>query len=224
MKICCSGVRWKHLTPPVQSSVRWKHLTPPVQSGVRCFHLTPKNMGLRYRNTVKEYQCFFVTTTSKDWLSLFIDDKYYHLICDSLRFVNKQYKASIMAYVIMPNHLHIIVYFKFDNKLSDYMRDFKKFTSGEIRRMLEKDGHINLLNKLRYDHREQKFKIWQDRFDDVYLESINVIETKIDYIHENPVKKGLVKLPEEYKYSSAAFYILDQECNMPVLHYMEVFG
>ena len=103
------------------------------------------------------------------------------------------------------------------------MRDFKKFTSGEIRRMLEKDNQTELLNKIKYDFREQKFKVWQDRFDDVFLESINVVETKINYIHENPVKKGLVKLPEDYKYSSAAYYLLDEMCTIPILDYKGVF-
>jgi len=180
-------------------------------------------MGLRNRNIFKDQFCFFVTTTCKDWLNLFIVDKYYEIICESISFVNIKFKASILAYVIMPNHLHIVVYFGIKNNLSDYMRDFKKFTSGEIRRMLEQDNQIELLNKIKYDFREQKFKVWQDRFDDVFLESIDIVETKINYIHENPVKKGLVKLPEDYKYSSAAYYLLGEMCTIPILDYKGVF-
>jgi putative transposase len=88
------------------------------------------------------------------------------------------------------------------------MRDFKKFTSGEIRRKLEADEYLSELESLRYKYRKQKIKVWQDRFDDVALYSRKVLETKLNYIHENPVKKGFVKFAEEYKYSCAAYYKL----------------
>lgn len=106
----------------------------------------------------------------------------------------------------MPNHLHLVVYFKKDNRLSDFMRDFKKFTSGEVRRSLEEENKLNILQKLEYKNQNQKFKVWQDRFDDVMLESKYIVETKIDYINLNPVKAGLCKLPEEFTFSSGSFY------------------
>ena len=123
----------------------------------------------------------------------------------------------------MPNHIHLILYFKDQNYLSSLMRDFKKFTGGEIRRKLEKDGHSRLVESLRFERSQQKFKVWMDRFDDVYLESKHVLETKLDYIHDNPVKKNLCEYPEDYRYSSAAFYEKGLETPLKVTHYMAYF-
>lgn len=102
------------------------------------------------------------------------------------------------------------------------MRDFKKFTSGEIRRQIERDGRYKLLEELRFERRQQKFKVWQDRFGDLVLYTTKVLEVKLDYIHQNPVKAGIVDYPTEYIHSSAGFY--ENEINPPtdILNYNEV--
>ena len=175
-------------------------------------------MGLRNRTALADYNCFF------NWEALFISHKYYELISESLVFVNKKYNAQISGYVIMPNHLHLLLYFEKKTHLSDYMRDFKKFTSGEIRRMIEVDGEHELLNKLRFKYREQKFKIWIDRFDDLAIYKRETFETKLNYIHQNPVRKGLVAFAKDYPYSSAEYYYSGKEGLIPVLHYYELFA
>jgi len=179
-------------------------------------------MPLRDRTRLTDYSCFFVTTTFNNWLALLQSERYFSLLYDSLNFVNKKYNAQIVAYVFMPNHIHLIIYFIKDNYLSSYMRDFKKFTSVQIRTYLESDGHIELLNQLRYADRQQKFKVWMDRFDDVVIRSTKVLLTKMQYIHFNPVKKELVKIPEDYLHSSAGFYLKEQVARLPILHYSEL--
>jgi putative transposase len=102
------------------------------------------------------------------------------------------------------------------------MRDFKKYTSGEIRRQIEKDGRYKLLQELRYEKRKQKFKVWQDRFDDLALYSRKILEIKLEYIHHNPVKAGLVDYPTKYIHSSAGFYHDGIKPPIDVLNYYEV--
>jgi len=58
----------------------------------------------------------------------------------------------------MPNHIHVILYFEIENRLSDYMRDFKKYTSGEIRRLIEKEQNDQLIDKLRFERRAKNLK------------------------------------------------------------------
>lgn len=67
----------------------------------------------------------------------------------------------------MPNHIHFIVYFKEANKRIDFMRDFKKFTSTKVRQEIDK-ADIELLEKIRINQNAQVFKVWQDRFDEVF--------------------------------------------------------
>jgi putative transposase len=179
-------------------------------------------MPLRDRSRLTDYSCFFITTTCNNWLNLLQSEKYFSLLYDSLNFVNKKYNAQIVAYVFMPNHIHLIIYFHKENHLSAYMRDFKKFTSVQIRTLIESDRQDILLDQLRYSKREQKFKVWMDRFDDVFIKSTKVLLTKIQYIHANPVKKGLSKYQEDYKHSSAGFYFKESNPLIPILHYSEL--
>ena len=164
-----------------------------------------------------------MTSTFVNWKQLLKDDTYYDLLCESLNHYATKYDMDILAYVIMPSHLHLISYFKAKNQLSAMMRDFKKYTSGELRRKLQQDGYHKMHESLRFERRDQKFKVWMDRFDDVYLESPHIVERKVDYIHDNPVAKGFCLFPAEYKYSSADFYENDVRGKVKVTHYKEYF-
>jgi len=163
-------------------------------------------MGLRGRKKYNDAQCFFVTTTCYGFKHLFLDDRYYTVLKESLLFLNEKYKAELFAYVLMPNHIHLVINFIEENHLSAYMRDFKKFTAYRIRKLIELDGRKGLLSEIMFERGKQKFKVWQDRFDDVVLETEDVLTTKIEYIHFNPVKAKIVSHQEKYAYSSANFY------------------
>ena len=182
-------------------------------------------MGLRGRENLTDYRCFFVTTTCNNWKHLFINDKYYDLICSSLKFVCEKYKADLLGYIIMPNHIHLIIYFKNETKLSDLMRDFKKFTSVQIRKMLEEDGYLEILESLRENIKDKKqvFKVWNDRFDDVAIYNEETLKIKLQYLHQNPVRKEIVPNSEDYKYSSARFYLSDRKYKTMLVHYKEHF-
>jgi len=112
------------------------------------------------------------------------------------------------------------------------MRDLKKFTAVLVRQEIEKSGNIKLLEKLRlksqdrtYSQRKQVFKVWQDRFDDLYLFSKKVLEIKLEYIHTNPLQKhwNLVTRPEFWPDSSAMFYELEKQPAVTITDYRELF-
>ena len=124
----------------------------------------------------------------------------------------------------MPTHLHMILVFERKFKLSDFMRDFKKWTSVKILENLHNENEFKLLRKMKYRFREQKHKVWQDRFDGYSLKHPNVVFQKMLYIHQNPVKKKLVEKAEDYFYSSAGFYKGHQNLFMPVNDLFEVMG
>ncbi|MFT6204399.1 MAG: putative transposase [Spirosomataceae bacterium] len=90
---------------------------------------------------------------------------------------------------------------------------------------LQHGNEDELLNKLIYEHRTQKFKIWMDGFDDVWLGKREIVETKINYIHNNPLQAhwALVESPTDYEYSSAKFYYFDQKQLENLIHYRGYF-
>jgi putative transposase len=177
-------------------------------------------MGLRDRSKLLEERCFFITTSCYRRQYL-LDETCFKIIIENMRFYNHTYKAQTMAYVFMVNHIHFIVYFGEENKLTGYMRDFKKYTALKIREYFAQRKPEKLV-ALEYQHREQPFKVWEDRYDDVCLYSREVCETKIKYMHNNPVKAGLVNDAADYRYSSAAFYLTGNR-KSELLDYREVF-
>lgn len=178
-------------------------------------------MPLHNHTHYQDYSCFFITTSCFERQHLLCDEQCFDIIIENFKFYNQKYKAGIIAYVLMVNHIHFIIYFEEENRLSDYMRDFKKFTSLRIREHLQV-AYPEKASELVYERRTQKFKVWEDFFDGQHLYSRRVCEVKIDYIHDNPVKAGLVTRPEFYKYSSAAFYYAEKPVKSMLLHYMDV--
>jgi putative transposase len=86
-------------------------------------------MGLRHRKENANYPLRFITTTCNDWNHLFRSEKYYELLKQSMQFCLRKYEAELPCYVFMPNHIHLILHFPKDVRSSEFMCDFKKFTS-----------------------------------------------------------------------------------------------
>lgn len=162
-------------------------------------------VGTRHRKGIRG-GCFFVSTSVVGQIQVFRIDKFARTVIDSLHYSCGKYRSILDAYVLMPSHLHLIVKMNDQMSLSDLMRDFKKFTSVAIKRMLfSGDAYGGIRRKLAIyapKSSNRNFKLWADRFDDVAIYSEEVYLTKLDYMRNNPVKAGLVERPEDYKYSS----------------------
>ncbi len=161
---------------------------------------------------VDEAGIYFVTMTTVGWVDLFTRFELKHVIVDSLRYCQKEKGLVIHAWCLMPSHLHMIVSTR-QEKLSDIMRDFKKFTSKELINTIERiresrRGWILELFGEVADHlkRVRKYKVWQDGNHPELLYSAKFMRQKLDYIHNNPVADEIVDEPEEYRYSSARNY------------------
>jgi REP-associated tyrosine transposase len=158
---------------------------------------------------------FFITTATVNFYPIFgYNDVYYDILIHSLKHVIKEHCTTLFAYVLMPSHVHLVVYMPEGEDISDFMRDFKKFTSTKVRQQLEKDRQMEWIERLRFNARgknRQVFKLWMDRFDDLVIVSEKTLKQKIEYIHNNPVHAGLVEEPEHWKYSSACNYILSDQ-------------
>jgi AICAR transformylase/IMP cyclohydrolase PurH len=101
--------------------------------------------------------------------------------------------------------------------LSDFLRDFKKFTSKEIIKTIQSGNESRekwMLNRFeyagKYDVKIKDYKFWQDGNEPKEIHTTSFLEQKLNYIHNNPVVAEIVSNPEEYIYSSARNY-----CEMP---------
>ncbi len=179
-------------------------------------------MGLRKKQLYHDKNIFFITTTCYNWLPLLSIGNSMELISESLNFSAAKYKAMILGYVLMPNHIHLIVHFVSGKDRIGFMRDFKTYTSLKVRHQIELH-ESSYLQAIPHEAPRQQYKIWQDRFDELYLESRKLLEVKLKYIHNNPLQShwNLVKKPSAYLYSSAMYYEKGTQNKVIVRHYRD---
>jgi putative transposase len=177
-------------------------------------------MPLRGRSAAQEEALWFITTTIVSFTKVFTEERYFRIAIDNLKFYREKYKFLLLGYVIMPEHVHFLLY-SFPNlgRISDIMRDWKWSTAFDIKEQCLNDGRDKLLDEFQLNAKRNGrngYQIWMPRFDDVLIYSKNQFEIKLNYIHSNPVKRGLVDRPEDWLYSSARNYLLGDHSIMRV--------
>ncbi|PWS27522.1 transposase [Pedobacter yonginense] len=168
-------------------------------------------MAFKY-NVTEQNDLYFVTITVVGWIDAFTRKELSYVIIDSLKFCQEKKGLILYSWCLMPSHLHMIVSAKEGNRLSDIIRDFKKFTSKRIISTLKEINESRdwLLDKFSFaaktHSKSKEFKFWQDGFHPIALYSNEFKDQKLDYIHYNPVEAGIVAEPEHYLNSSAINY------------------
>ncbi|WP_291725864.1 transposase [Bernardetia sp.] len=152
-------------------------------------------------------EVYFWTDSVKDWHKLFKLEKYKVLIIDILRELVKRGHIKVYAFVIMPNHLHIVWKLLKKNGKEMPHASFNKKTAHLIMKDL-KENHKRVVPYFEVQETERMHRIWQRYPLAVLMDYKWKVEQKIDYIHNNPLQDhwNLAKYPEEYKWSSAKFY------------------
>ena len=150
---------------------------------------------------------YYVTFTVHQWADIFTRSLYADIVLDSLRFCQKEKGLKIYAWVIMSIHIHLILRSE-TNNLSDIIRDFKKFTSSKLVEAIETNQKESRRNWLLWLLKKDD-KIWfgEEGYHGVEITSLDFFETKLDYIHLNPVRAKIVERAEDYYYSSCADYL-----------------
>lgn len=150
---------------------------------------------------------YFVSFAVQGWLDVFTRNEYKDILVDNLKFCQENKGLEIFAWCIMTNHVHLIVRAKEGCSLPDILRDYKKFTSKEIKKAISKNCQESRKEwLLKHFETQEGFRFWRGDNKPIELWSNKVIDQKIDYIHQNPVEEGLVFKAEYYVYSSAIDY------------------
>jgi putative transposase len=163
---------------------------------------------------------YYVTFTIIDWLPLFINPEPTQIIVDSMQFCIREKGLRINAYVVMPNHVHMIVFDrKFDNeRLQQTLTDLRKFTGRKLADYIDNtlsDSLSKTIQGIELEDRERR--VWQSGWHAEGLVGDNFWKQKMNYIHENPVRKGYVRLAEHWRYSSAGYWLNGEDGDVPVV-------
>ena len=162
---------------------------------------------------------WFVTFTCFSWISLFEVTQSYDLVYNWLKLIDEKYHIKTLAFVIMPNHVHLLL--QLENKevnLNKIISNGKRFIAYSIVERLNKQENHSMLFKLasacseKEKAKGQKHKVFEASFDGKAIYSIEFLNQKLDYIHHNPVcgKWSLCDDYTDYPHSSATFYMLEK--------------
>jgi len=150
---------------------------------------------------------YFSTATILNWHPLLKDNAFKDILIGSLQALTKQNLLTVFAFVIMPNHLHIIWSENENTRKESAQTSFLKFTAHKFLKRLKKSDE-NLLKRFIVNKADRKYQFWQRNTLDIEVFSEKMFDQKLAYIHNNPLQKHwkLVDDPVKYKYSSASYY------------------
>lgn len=172
----------------------------------------------RYKIYETEYP-YFITSSIVDGIPLFVNPEIAQFILEALKFLQKSRDVELYAYVIMENHIHFIAN---DQDLPQKLKNFKSFTARQIIDFLKKRNYhrlLRLIKRAKLKHKNRSlYQIWQEGFHPKQITTADMMLQKIEYIHNNPVNRGYVDLPEHWRYSSVRNYS-DRESLIPVTLY-----
>jgi putative transposase len=141
------------------------------------------------RRCFEKGHAYFVTSVTNEREPIFISEKMCEILLVTIEYFKLLLDYKIYAYCIMPDHLHLIIQPVGKYNLSYIMQMIKGSFSRKINKIGDKNG-----------------KIWQKRFYDEGIRNESMLMQKIEYVHNNPLRKNLVNSPEEYSYSSYHCY------------------
>ncbi|HRP40133.1 MAG TPA: transposase [Chitinophagales bacterium] len=162
---------------------------------------------MAFAYTIKDQKgIYFVTFTVHQWVDVFTRRDYADIAVNSLQFCQREKGLMIYGWVIMSNHIHLIVQSN-QSPLSDIIRDFKKYTATQIVKAITENNRESRKKWLLWlFNKEGKIWFWEEGYHAEEIFSKEFFDTKLKYIHLNPVRAGIVEKEEEYLLSSCADY------------------
>ncbi|MFT4737393.1 MAG: REP element-mobilizing transposase RayT [Cyclobacteriaceae bacterium] len=156
------------------------------------------------KSSLKVDTIYFWTATIRRWQNLLRNDHYKKVITDSLQQLSDRQLIHVYAFVIMPNHIHLIWKLKQMNGSELPSASLLKFTAHQFKKMLPSDQ----LSSYQVDAGNKAYEFWQRDSLGIELYTPDVAYQKLEYLHLNPMgtKWNLVIDPCDYEFSSAAFY------------------
>jgi putative transposase len=157
---------------------------------------------------------YYITTVIYNRIPIFTRPSFIIPLFDSLNFYRYKQDFKLLGYVVMPDHIHLIIWPFGESTVSDIMRDYKEFTSKRIIRQAEVERieeWVTAFQQAGQETGRSTNKVWQDSYWDTNVYTERFLRQKLNYMHRNPVRAGLVEYPEDYVYSSYRNYVFDEE-------------
>ncbi len=149
---------------------------------------------------------YYFTSVAHHRLEIFRTDKLKQIICDAYAEARENHGILILAYVIMREHLHALVYS--ERELSEVLRLLNGISARRVIQYLKANNFTESLFKLRGSirGRNHQHSVWHHHSDSLEIFGEETFRQKVEYIHMNPVKAGFVSEAKDYLYSSVRLW------------------
>lgn len=170
-------------------------------------------MSVKYKIRNQE-KLHFLSFSTVEWIDVFTRTMYKDTLVESLKYCQEKKGLLLYAWVIMTNHVHLIISSKEEIKQEHIIRDFKKHTSKELLKLIEENKQESRRNWMLWifkkagerNSNNKYYQFWRQDNHPIELSTNEMMQQRLDYIHNNPVEEGIVDEPEHYLYSSARDY------------------
>ena len=212
------------------------YATPPpvaphnqIVFGVRCFgSLLPKpvedSVGLRqntehmkWRNLDVGAGYYYITGTFVEWLPLLRREEVRAVVCAEIARALARCQASVTAFVLMPDHLHLIVYLPREGILHGFNRHWRGRSARRTIDALQQQGDWQTLDVLaRHANGECRYAVWKEQVRCLPVVTDEKLLSLVEYVHGNPVRRGLADSADEWPFSSFRFYERGERVSLDV--------
>ncbi|MCG3150549.1 MAG: 8-amino-7-oxononanoate synthase [Verrucomicrobiae bacterium] len=180
---------------------------PTIVSEKRLLRPAPQSAALRKGRVSVPNECYFLTTCVEGRRPVLARAEAAKIVIDALRWLRDEGRIRLLGFVIMPDHVHVALALQSRQEcrshnsttdanecgsdipvatLAEVMKSWKGFTSRQLQLSCGMEGPV-----------------WQDGYYDHLLRDRRDFETRLDYMHENPCRGGLVQFPHEFRFSTA---------------------
>ena len=153
----------------------------------------------------------YITIVTKDRLPVFKTDQLKQVLCQAINEARLSAQFLLFAYVVMLDHLHLLT--SRPSTTSEVLRVLKGLSARRVINYLKENNHASSLAKLQHAQRERNYKysVWQTEKNVLSVYSEGMFMEKVNYIHQNPVRSGLVQRAVDYRWSSVRCW---QQCQL----------
>ena len=138
------------------------------------------------------------------------------IVLDEINAARRKFDLAVFAYVIMPNHVHLVIYPRSPVEMGKVIGEIKSLSAKRIFASWREQDN-SMLTRLRSPRKDKsKRAFWLAKCFDHNCRTIETIKEKLVYCHNNPVKAGLVANAGEWKWSSYKWYHGDRSGQLAI--------
>jgi putative transposase len=162
---------------------------------------------MKWKNVDAGAGYYFITGTFTEWLPLLRSRTVRSIVCSEISGALTECEGYLSAFVLIPDHVHLLVYLPHDGQLHVFNRLWRGRAARRIVRYAQERNATNVLRVMAHHaHGRSQYAVWKEQARALHVHTADKLQAMVNYIHANPVRRGLAPNPGDWQYSSWAFY------------------